>query len=140
MGIGKWERVKSPEKGSPTWLFELMRLYAKNRRDMAKAFGNLLREHPPRQRRAMIDCLLLEVWMRTRRYHDEEIAFLLTNAFEAVGSNRTFTKLQIEKHRQRHVVPRIEAYLEREAKLLKGMSGRDRLHRALQGNDFISSV
>jgi len=138
--MGDPKRAKSAKERSPTWLFGLMRQYAKHCRDRAGCFSTLLKEYAPRQRRAMIDCLLLEVWLRTRQYHDKEVASLLTNAFEAAGLKRTFTEFQIQKHRQRYVVPRIEAYLEREAKSLKGMSGKDRLHRALQGNDFISSV
>ncbi len=110
LGIGKWEMVKPPKERAPTWLFGLMRLYAKNCRERAKAFGNLLREHPPRERRAIIDCLLLEVWLRTGKYHDNEIAFLLTNASEAAGHKRVFTEDQIKKQRQKYVVPRIEAY------------------------------
>ncbi len=110
LGLGKWEMVKPPQKHAPIWLFEFMRRYAKNCRERAKAFGTLLREHPPRQKRAMIDCLLLKAWSLTGKYHDREVAFLLTNAFEAVGSKRGFTEDQIKKHRQRYVVPRIEAY------------------------------
>jgi hypothetical protein len=87
-----------------------MQLYAKNCRERAKEFGNLLREHPPRQKRLMIDCLVLEVWLLTGKYHDKEIAFLLTNASEAAGHKRVFTEDQIKKQRQKYVVPRIEAY------------------------------
>jgi len=79
--------------------------------DKAKAFGKLLKEFPPRQKRQMIDCLILEVWLRTRKYHDKEIAFLLTNAHEATGRKREVTEDQIKKHRQRYVMPRIKAYL-----------------------------
>jgi hypothetical protein len=111
LGMGKWEMVKPAHKRAPIWIFEFMRLYAKNCRERAKAFGNLLREHPPRQRRMMIDCLLLKAWLLTGKYHDKEIALLLTNAFEAVGRKREFTEDQIKKHRQRYVVPRIKAYL-----------------------------
>jgi hypothetical protein len=56
----------------------------------------------------MIDCLLLKAWLLTGKYHDKEIAFLLTNAFEAVGRKREFTDDQIKKHRHRYVVPRIK--------------------------------
>jgi hypothetical protein len=76
----------------------------------ADSICQLLREHPPRQKRTAIDCLLLEVWLRTGKYHDKEIAFLLTNASEAVGNKRVFTEDQIKKQRQKYVVPRIEAY------------------------------
>jgi hypothetical protein len=110
LGIAKWEMVKPSKELAPIWIFELMRLYAKNCRERAKAFGNLLREHPPRQKRAMIDCLLLEVWRLTGKYHDKEIAFLLTNAYEAAGHKRVFTEDQVKKQRQKYVVPRIEAY------------------------------
>jgi hypothetical protein len=109
--IGKWDDVKPASERSPAWLFGFMRLYAKNCRDKARAFGDLLRKYPPRQNRQMIDCLILEVWLRTRKYHDKEIAFLLTNAYEAVGRKREVTEDQIKKHRQRYVMPRIEAYL-----------------------------
>jgi hypothetical protein len=111
LGIGEWDMVKPPQQRAPIWIFEFMRLYGKNCRERAKAFGSLLREHPPRQKRMMIDCLLLRAWLLTGKYHDKEIAFLLTNAFEAVGSKREFTEDQIKKHRQRYVVPRIQAYL-----------------------------
>ncbi len=110
LGIAKWEVVKPPKERAPTWIFGLMRLYAKNCRDRAKEFGKLLRQHPPRQKRMMIDCLLLEVWLLTGKYHDKEIAFLLTNASEAAGHKRVFTEDQIKKQRQKYVVPRIEAY------------------------------
>jgi hypothetical protein len=59
----------------------------------------------------MVDCLILEVWLGTRKYHDKEIAFLLANAYEAVGRKREVTEDQIKKHRQRYVMPRIKAYL-----------------------------
>jgi hypothetical protein len=108
LGIGKWEDVKAASERSPTWLFEAMRAYAKCWRDTAKEFGILLRTHPPEERRQMIDCLLLEVWRSTGKYHDKEVARLLSNAFEAVGSNKSFTIDQIKKHRQKHVVPRIK--------------------------------
>jgi len=49
----------------------------------SKAFADLLRKYPPRQKRQLIGCLVLEVWLSTRKYHDKEIALLLTNAFEA---------------------------------------------------------
>jgi hypothetical protein len=110
LGIDSWEKVKPAKERAPLWIFGLMRLYATNCRERAKAFGNLLREHPPRQRRTMIDCLLLEVWHGTGKYHDKEIAFLLTNASEAVGNKRVFTEDQIKKQRQKYVAPRIEAY------------------------------
>jgi hypothetical protein len=111
LGIGLWDGVKRSAKADPRWMFRLMRAYAKNCRDKAKAFGKLLREYPPRQKRQMIDCLILEVWLHTRKYHDKEIAFLLTNAHEAAGRKREVTEDQIKKHRQRYVMPRIKAYL-----------------------------
>lgn len=111
LGIGKWDMVKPAQTFAPIWLFEFMRRYAKNCNERAKAFGKLLREYPPCQKRMMIDCLLLKAWLLTGKYHDKEIAFLLTNAFEAVGIKREFTEDQIKKHRQRYVVPRIKAYL-----------------------------
>ncbi len=110
LGIGKWEMVKPSNERAPIWIFNLMRLYSRNCRERAKEFGKLLREYPPRQRRMMIDCLLLEVWRLTGKYHDKEIAFLLTNASEAAGQKRVFTEGQIKKQRQKYVVPRIKAY------------------------------
>jgi hypothetical protein len=110
LGIAKWEVVKPAKERAPAWIFGWMQLYAKNCRERAKEFGNLLREHPPRQKRLMIDCLVLEVWLLTGKYHDKEIAFLLTNASEAAGHKRVFTEDQIKKQRQKYVVPRIEAY------------------------------
>jgi len=110
LGIGSWEHVKPAKERAPVWIFGLMRLYAKNCRERARAFGNFLREHGPVQKRTAIDCLLIEVWRLTRKYHDKEIAFLLTNAFEAAGRKRVFTEDQIKKQRQKYVVPRIEAY------------------------------
>jgi hypothetical protein len=112
LGINqRWEDVKPPSELSPAWLFGFMRRYAKNCRDKARAFGGLLRTYPPRQNRQMIDCLILAVWLGTGKYHDKEIAFLLTNAYEAVGRKREVTEDQIKKHRQRYVMPRIKAYL-----------------------------
>jgi hypothetical protein len=124
LGLAGHEVVKSPKEVAPLWVFGLMRLYAENCRQRAKAFGNLLREHPPRQKRAMIDCLLLEIWRKTGKYHDKEIAFLLTNASEAAGHNRVFTDDQIKKQRQRYVVPRIKKYL--------------RLHPAIPDPDWLT--
>jgi hypothetical protein len=110
-GLGEWQDVRTPKDLAPTYIFGFMRLYAKNCLEKAAAFGNLLRRHPPPQQREMIDCLLLEVWLSTRKYHDKEIAFLLTNASEADGRKRNYTEDQIKKHRQRYVLPRIKAYL-----------------------------
>jgi hypothetical protein len=111
LGIGEWDRVKPAHTKAPFWIFDFMRLYVKNCRERATAFGELIRDFQPVQRRSMIDCLLLKAWIMTGKYHDKEIAFLLTNAFEAVGSNRVFTEDQIKKHRQRYVVPRIKEFL-----------------------------
>jgi hypothetical protein len=110
LAIGEWEHVKTAGDCSPAWIWGWMRWYAQNCRHRAKAFGTLLREHPPREKRQMIDCLLWVVWRSTGRYHDKEVARLLTNAFEAVGSKRYLTVDQIKKHRQKHIVPRIEIY------------------------------
>jgi hypothetical protein len=110
LGIGKWEIVKPPKERAPIWIFDSMRLYAKNCRERAREFGKLLREHPPRQKRAMTEYLILEVWLGTGKYHDREIACLLTNASEAAGHQRVFTEDQIKKLRQKYVVPCIEEY------------------------------
>jgi len=110
LGMDKWENVKPAKELAPVWIFGFMRFYAKNCREKAKGFGNILRGWPLRQKRAKIDNLLLEVWLRTGKYHDKEIALLLTNAYEAAGHKRVFTEDQIKKQRQRYVVPRIEAY------------------------------
>lgn len=111
LGLDKWEHVKPPAQCAPTFIFALMRSHAKNCRDQAKAFGNLLREYPPQQKRQMLDCLLLEVWRTTGNYHDAEISRLLTDTFAAAGkTDEQFTEEQIKKHRQRHVVPRIELH------------------------------
>jgi hypothetical protein len=107
---GNFKYVRPASERSPTAIFGLMRAYAKNCRDRAQAFGSLLRTYPPEENRRAIDCLLLEVWMSTGRYHDKEVARLLTNALEAVGSEKQFTTDQIKKHRQKHVVPRIKIY------------------------------
>jgi hypothetical protein len=111
LGVGTWDSVKPAHKMAPVWIFHFMRLYVKNCRERATAFGQLVRDFQPIQRRSMIDCLLIKAWLLTGKYHDKEIAFLLTNAFEAVGSNRVFTEDQIKKHRQRYVVPRIKEFL-----------------------------
>jgi hypothetical protein len=87
-----------------------MRLYAKSCRNKAQGFGELLSEHPSRQKWAMIDCLILEVWLRTRKFHDKEIAVLLTNAAEATHQKRIFTDDQIKKHRQKYLAHRVQAY------------------------------
>jgi hypothetical protein len=111
LGMGKWDMVKPAQTRAPIWLFELMKKYAENCSERATAFGRLLREHPPRQKWLMIDCLLLKAWLMTGKYHDKEVAFLLSNAFRAIGSRREFTEEQIKKHRQRYVVPFIKEYL-----------------------------
>ena len=109
LGLGKWEHVQPVAQRAPTFMFAPMRAYAKNCRDRARAFGKILRDHPPRWRRMMLDCLLLEVWHTTGRYHDAEVARLVTDAFEAAGKkSKQFTEDQIKKHRQRHVMPRIK--------------------------------
>jgi len=110
LGTGSWDMVKPAKDRAPIWIFGFMRAYAKNCRELAKEFGNLLRQLPPRQKRAMIDCLIIEIWLRTGKYHDKEIAFLLTNAAEAAKLKRVFTEDQIKKQRQTYVVPRIDAY------------------------------
>src|ERR1035438_8178711 len=111
LGIGKWQDLNPAAGSSPAWMFRLMRAYAKNCRDKASAFGDLLRGYPPRQRRQMISCLISAVWLATRKYYDKEIAFLLTNAYEAAGQKREVTEDQIKKQRQRYVMPGIKAYL-----------------------------
>ena len=109
MGWGKWEDIKSP-KTVPNNMVGSMRRYAEYCREKAKAFGNLLRQAPC-QKREMTDLLLIEVWLKTRKHYDKEMAFLLTNAFEAVGKKRECSEDQIKKHRQRYVMPTILAYL-----------------------------
>jgi hypothetical protein len=111
LGIGEWKDVKPTSEFSPKWLFAWMHRYATYCKGKAAAFGKLLRTYPPRQNRQMIDCLILEVWLNTRKYHDKEIASLLTNAYEAVGRRIEVTEDKIKKHRQRYVMPRIKAYL-----------------------------
>lgn len=111
LGIGKWQDLNPAAGTSPAWMFRLMRAYAKNCRDKASAFGALLREYPPRQRRKMNSCLIAAVWLGTGKHYDKEIAFLLTNAYEAAGQEREVTEDQIKKHRQRYVMPGIKAYL-----------------------------
>jgi len=105
MGIGEWENVRQAKGCAPIWIFRLMRLYAKNCRDKARIFGKLLKTYPPRQRRRFVSFLLAYIWRTTGSPHDQEIARLLTGAYEAVGSEKQFTKLQIQKQRQRHVSP-----------------------------------
>jgi hypothetical protein len=112
LGLGEWESIKPPKELAPRFIFGLMRFYATNCREKATEFGKLLRKVPPLQNREMINCLLLEVWRTTGKYHDKELAQLLTIAFEAVGSKKYFTIEQIKKHRQKHVVPRIKLYKE----------------------------
>jgi hypothetical protein len=110
LAIGKWEMVKPPEDRAPIWVFDSMRLYAKNCREKSQEFGKLLSEHPSRQKWEIIDCLILEIWNGTGKYHDREIAILLTNASEVTGHKHKFTEDQIKKHRQKYVMPRIDAY------------------------------
>jgi hypothetical protein len=110
LSIGNWENVKPASERSPARMFELMRAYAKNCRDRAKAFGSLRRTHSLTEKRQIVDCVLLEVWRSTGKYYDKQLARLLTNAFEAAGRKQHFTEDQIKKHRQRSVIPRIEAY------------------------------
>jgi hypothetical protein len=109
LATAKLEKLET--EYAPIWLFEFMRRYAKSRREIARIFGSILRNYTPIQKRKMISCLLAEVWIRTGKYHDKEIALLLTNACEAAGHKRVFTEDQIKKHRQRYVVPGIKAYV-----------------------------
>ena len=60
LGLGKWEHVQPVAQRAPTFMFAPMRAYAKNCRDRARAFGKILRDHPPRWRRMMLDCLCFE--------------------------------------------------------------------------------
>jgi hypothetical protein len=108
--LENWKNARDSKDESATFLFNLMRLYANGCRNRAKAFGNLLRHYPRRQKRQMIDCLLIEIWLRTGKHFDKEVASLLTIAFDAVGSARHFTEEQVKKHRQRHIGPRIRFY------------------------------
>jgi len=110
-----WERAKSAN-GSFAKIFSgFVRLYAKNCRAKAEHIGKMLRRFPPRQRREALDTIMLAVWHSTRRHYDRELAYLLTKAFEASGKTKQFSEDQIKKHRQRHVMPRIRQYLERNA-------------------------
>jgi hypothetical protein len=108
--IGKLEDVKLPEECSPTFIFESMRSYAKNCKDRAKVFGTLLRQYPAREKRQMTEQLMFEIWLRTGKHFDKEVACLLTIAFETVGRDRQFTMDQVKKQRQRHIVSRIRSY------------------------------
>jgi len=108
--LENWKNARDSKDESATFLFNLMRLYANGCRNRAKAFGNLLRHYPRRQKRQMIDSLLIEIWLRTGKHFDKEVASLLTIAFQAVGCARDFTEEQVKKHRQRHVLPRIRLY------------------------------
>jgi hypothetical protein len=42
LALGKWEMVKPRKDSAPTWVFDSMRIYAKNCRDKAQGFGKLL--------------------------------------------------------------------------------------------------
>jgi hypothetical protein len=108
-----WKRANSAKGSSAKILFGFVRLYAKNCRAKATHLGKLLREFPPRQRCRPLDALMFAVWHGTKRYYDREVAYLLTKAFRASGETNEFGEDQIKKHRQRHVLPRIQQYLER---------------------------
>jgi hypothetical protein len=108
---GTWEEVKPVSERSPSWIFDSMRSYAKNCRERAAAFGDLLRTHPPYQRRQIINCLIFEIWLTTGKFYDREVAFLLSDANEAVGRRSEFREEGIKRHRQRHVMPGIKANL-----------------------------
>jgi hypothetical protein len=110
-----WERAKAAKESSVKILFAFVRLYAKNCRAKAEHLGKILRQFPPRQRRQMLDAIMLTVWDNTRRHYDRELAYLLTKAFEASGKTKQFSDDQIKKHRQQYVMPRIRQYLERNA-------------------------
>ena len=86
----------------------------------------MLKEFPRRQKRQALDTILLAVWHSTRRHYDREIAYLLTKAFEASGTERQFSEDQIKKHRQRHVLPLIRQYLERSASTSAATESRPR--------------
>jgi hypothetical protein len=109
------KRANSAKGLSAKILFGFVRLYAKNCRAKATHLGKLLREFPPRERRKTLDALMLAVWLGTKRHYDREVAYLLTKAFEASGETKEVSEDQIKKHRQRHVLPRIQQYLERSA-------------------------
>jgi len=113
-----WKRANSAKGASAKVLFWFVRQYAKNCREKATHLGEMLREFPPRQRRQMLDTLMLAVWHGARKHYDREIAYLLTKAFEAAGKKKQFSEDQVKKHRQRHVLPRIRQYLERSASTL----------------------
>ena len=108
-----WKRANSAKGSSAKILFVFVRLYAKNCRAKATHIGKLLRDFPPRQRRQTLDALMLAVWHGTKRHYDREVADLLTKAYEASGQTKKVSEGQIKKHRQRHVLPRIQQYLER---------------------------
>jgi len=84
-----------------------MRAFAEHLRTEIRHFGWLPRRVQA-HRKMYLSSLLLYICETTGESFDQEIAFLLTDAFEANGKSRAFSAEQIKKYRQRHI-PRLRA-------------------------------
>ena len=95
---------KDPTADRTKKLIHEMRKYAEYNRKKAEKFGSLLlRRQAAQQQRYSRQLLIVKVWALTGRYHDDIVARLLTDAYEAVGKPRHFSADQIKKFRQRYV-------------------------------------
>lgn len=87
----------------PSKMLRGMRAYEKYALDIAKLFGEILRKQAQLIRVEKIGSLLAYIQHVTGRNYDDELARLITDAHEAVGSKKQFSATQLKKLRQRHI-------------------------------------
>jgi hypothetical protein len=87
----------------PTKVLRGMRAYEKYALDIAKLFGEIRRKQAQLIRMENIGVLAAYIQHVTGRNYDDELARLITNAHEVVGSKKQFSADQLKKLRQRHI-------------------------------------
>jgi hypothetical protein len=87
----------------PSKVLRGMRAYEKYVRDIAKLFSEILRKQAQLIRMGEIGGLVAYIQHVTGRNYDDELARLITNAHEVVGSKKQFSAEQLKKLRQRHI-------------------------------------
>jgi phage FluMu protein gp41 len=118
----------------PTQVLRGMRAYEKYALDIAKLFGEIRRKQAQLIRMENVGRLMAYIQHITGRNYDDELARLITNAHEVVGSKKQFSADQLKKLRQRHFPKpqaKMPSFLEALAEQLvmageaAGVSGQD---------------
>lgn len=114
LGMMRWEEVQWPAKSDPKAPFgNMMRNLAKHAENKATNLGEVLREGAMHERNGAIVALSHYIRQTTGRYHDDQVARLLTDAHDAVDVTKDFNAPQIKKSRQRHLRPTLGTLLAR---------------------------